>query len=1072
MKPFLIVVLLISILTTVYSQDRLGYSVTNDDPHPKSPEAEGLLKSISFPVDKHSGTINISIPIHTLRVNGFSLPISLDYNTSGIKVTQMASCVGLGWVLNPGGMISRSAKGAYLDDDALGGYLKHSDAKNKDNQEEIYKVFDPTTYSADYPDWDMEPDWYSYKCGNISGSFTYNRTGEVVQIPEKDVIISYDLSNSKIKDWKVTSLDGMQYFFKEEDKSSSMKLVGYDMVASQKETYAWLIDKIVTPKHDTISFYYEEEVDYIREKVYAQEKLFMNEGNFICQNGSEYFSYTWAHRLSRIESRNEKVEFVYNTVIREDINQSYKAYGLKEINIYEKDNELVPVKQYSLLTSYFEANPDRSIYDGISDYSFKRLRLDEVKVQPLNSETYSYKFAYNKHNIVQGTNGCSGFPPRMSHAMDHWGYYNGKDENVTSIPSFNRRKLAGPTMYAAADKRPDSNFKKAFILDEVTYPTGGKAKFFYESDFASYTQYNEDIQEEETGEFPAGGLVVKKVIYDPIEGEELVEEYEYEVGYLLHGSPIYHSDCQGSPLYSISNMGIFWTTVDIFGDMDANADIIYYSSPINATHSGVSNLVMHQSVKIIQPNSGYVEYSYNRDVQYDMYDPEDMNNDIKPYLNIGQPVSIKYFNQRGDLLKEVHNKYNTYFKLITNRDSYDLVHHHYSYQRIHYGSYSMYTGFSFLKKTIEKEYNGNDCLQSETINNYSHLNFNYDNDGYAFLQPNETTPIHHALTSKQTIGTGGKELNMNVLYVVDIPESERSPIQQMMVDSAMLVAPIEYVTTIKEDELTKVKDAQYLMYDNFDGYIGLKEAYAYKGQKPINNEEYYPSVVFSGGQYQINSTVLESKSQVKYNGYGLLIEQSKTADTPTTFIYDSKMANPIYLIKNSTIEEVAYTGFEGVDFENWIEGDLTINSSYASFNTTSSSFRSSELPAGKYIVQFNAWLDSEPVGNESILVNEVSVDVKSRISTTYNVPIELNATERVSFTNMVNSKIYFGKILIYPNDAQVFSYEYLTGIGLTKETDLNGNSTSYDYDDFGRLKTVKDKNGNILKGYKYKYITE
>ncbi len=43
------------------------------------------------------------------------------------------------------------------------------------------------------------------------------------------------------------------------------------------------------------------------------------------------------------------------------------------------------------------------------------------------------------------------------------------------------------------------------------------------------------------------------------------------------------------------------------------------------------------------------------------------------------------------------------------------------------------------------------------------------------------------------------------------------------------------------------------------------------------------------------------------------------------------------------------------------------------------------------------------------------------------------------------------------------------GIGLTAVTDENHSTTSYEYDGFGRLKNVKDRDGNIRKNYSYHY---
>ncbi|MEM9337086.1 MAG: RHS repeat domain-containing protein [Bacteroidota bacterium] len=56
----------------------------------------------------------------------------------------------------------------------------------------------------------------------------------------------------------------------------------------------------------------------------------------------------------------------------------------------------------------------------------------------------------------------------------------------------------------------------------------------------------------------------------------------------------------------------------------------------------------------------------------------------------------------------------------------------------------------------------------------------------------------------------------------------------------------------------------------------------------------------------------------------------------------------------------------------------------------------------------------------------------------------------------------------FPN-AQVFSYTYKQSVGITSETDASGKTTYYEYDNFSRLKTIKDHNRSILKQYEYHY---
>lgn len=57
---------------------------------------------------------------------------------------------------------------------------------------------------------------------------------------------------------------------------------------------------------------------------------------------------------------------------------------------------------------------------------------------------------------------------------------------------------------------------------------------------------------------------------------------------------------------------------------------------------------------------------------------------------------------------------------------------------------------------------------------------------------------------------------------------------------------------------------------------------------------------------------------------------------------------------------------------------------------------------------------------------------------------------------------------LLPN-AMVTTYTYDPLIGMTSATDANGLTTYYEYDDLGRLKLLKDDEGNIIKMYTYNY---
>ena len=91
---------------------------------PPSPEASALAQYSEIPVAHYTGVPQISLPLASLSGRNLSLPVSLSYHASGIRVDQVASREGLGWSLNAGGVITRTVNGG---PDELNGYFSDKD---------------------------------------------------------------------------------------------------------------------------------------------------------------------------------------------------------------------------------------------------------------------------------------------------------------------------------------------------------------------------------------------------------------------------------------------------------------------------------------------------------------------------------------------------------------------------------------------------------------------------------------------------------------------------------------------------------------------------------------------------------------------------------------------------------------------------------------------------------------------------------------------------------------------------------------------------------------------------------
>src|ERR1700744_2867607 len=102
----------IGICYTGYSQmPTVGPVYDSKSMLPTSPEAAMLGRFGDIPIGYYTGTADVSVPLYTIKEAGRDIPIVLRYHGSGIRVTDQASDVGLGWSLEPEGSIIQIVNG-------------------------------------------------------------------------------------------------------------------------------------------------------------------------------------------------------------------------------------------------------------------------------------------------------------------------------------------------------------------------------------------------------------------------------------------------------------------------------------------------------------------------------------------------------------------------------------------------------------------------------------------------------------------------------------------------------------------------------------------------------------------------------------------------------------------------------------------------------------------------------------------------------------------------------------------------------------------------------------------------
>jgi hypothetical protein len=470
---------------------------------PTAPSTAALLKYVDFNMNSNTGVPDITIPLFEVKGKELSLPLSISYNASGIKVNEQAGNIGLCWSLNAAGLISRSIRGRFDD-----GTFWSSIAP------EMANGFDPLSSPADFniaksvnsKASDGAPDLYSYTFGSYSGKFLNiaGKTPAITMLPKKPLLIEeYRTTANPVPAmpyFRVTAEDGTKYSF-EAMETSSIR-TSYTLNTA---SYTWHLTSILSADGtDQISFVYEDTY-YEELPALAESFTYMNKAcNFGTAVRTGSAPDTYFTSSSRISGKQLKtIVFSEGSV---DFDISYDRldkFGDPTTVKNPKINHIFLKNKLGDILKTISFN--YSYYNSAATGSYmKRLRLDQLDICPQPEQcgdpnfTNSYKFTYNTTPL----------PALNSFAQDHWGYYNGKTTNTTLLPTYpiNLTPVYCYTLnpyctcstttgnsFNGANRKCDPNYVQAGVLEKIEYPTGGNVQFNYEGNQTAPLTYAEPL---------------------------------------------------------------------------------------------------------------------------------------------------------------------------------------------------------------------------------------------------------------------------------------------------------------------------------------------------------------------------------------------------------------------------------------------------------------------------------------------------------------------------------------------------------------------------------------------------
>jgi hypothetical protein len=517
----LLVVFLLTSGSTVFAQltqgeqDQINQMMPN--PVPKSPNAAALDKFGDYPVSYFTGLPEISIPIFEVKSGGLSVPISLSYHPSGIRPTDQASWVGLGWSLSAGGQISRKTNGKPDEQ-----YYYTNSLVGSPGPCTSYYFLKGSAEGAS----DTQADVFSYTFPGKNGKFLLSQGGNPPYlVPYEPFIVNTTfVNNNAFSKFEITDEKGVLHRFGTNSlgTSSTESSAAVNGGIPNTSTTSWNLMEMIAPSaNDQISFTYQHVGTSVQYDV-SYAITVQDQASTIAYLPFPYLTPTRTipcsttvnqEGISTITYKLGKVEFVLGDDRGDGGSTQDPLKSLAQINIYSLINgSYILLKSVKFTYSYFTNAIGRN----------QSLKLDQLQfLDGTGATVEQYKFTYF-------TNSFSWDPTNTNflNARDLWGFYNGAVENTdlilaTTIPFMqtNSDPVNPLPIGGATDRDVDTTYTKEGTLKRIDFPTGGYTQFSFENNQYSLTDGSPAV---------AGGLRLSKIISsDGSSAPPIVKTYKY-----------------------------------------------------------------------------------------------------------------------------------------------------------------------------------------------------------------------------------------------------------------------------------------------------------------------------------------------------------------------------------------------------------------------------------------------------------------------------------------------------------------------------------------------------------------
>jgi hypothetical protein len=1077
----------------------------------------------------YDGSANVNIPIYQYSAEGGEYGVSMGYNTRGVKLDELAGPIGLHWSLNAGGSIQRVVKD--IPDDVYVENYNDIEVDNNTvlvNPEKKLRgrllVYGETVAEAaeDSIYRDAESDDYIVSLGGLSFTFNLGKNGYVFTIPERRVKVELLRNSAPVTslssaapigtlEFRITDEQGNRYLFSGGDYVSEevQDKYGYQQnIGWYTYSKSWVIKKVTTSSGAEINYYYSN--TGATTSPYKQYSAVEPGPPYNGPGGSPFNDLTIYKRLDSIAYPNG----ITTWFKFDEGSPTTNSDALREIRLQSNGQAQL---RYKMNQSYFVASnlpgtdpnhglpevPYNTTYGG--DKLAYRLKLNSISIagQSGPEETF-YSFTYDPLLL----------PKRFNGSQDYYGYYNGKiptpysgssADPELSIPDHQPFMPAGssntPPFYGV-NKSPDINYLKACVLTHIRNAYGGQVQFLYDEHVL-----NAVLTTANTLGLPTtDGYFMGQYAYDGLRLQAIIEK------------DTFHVENFKKTTFTYSN-----------GQLFLNGG--YYNYPyrlFDSNHTTKQMLMGNQYVSrhqfVAGSNHGYstvtvkqVDNNNNQlaRTEYNFTNFKDENNNPryqrcgtgslyffefpfaeKQFLRdweMGLPLSVKEYDQNDRITLETTNAYS--FSTDITSSLGQIENSRIAQVRTDYvpATISIPHSVNFIDNY--RPFRGKAQLMTTTVKKYV-TDISYVNDAVTYSYDNRNN-----LTYTLAKNSKGEYFKTENIYNYDLDVLPGSGLQAFT-DAGLqkLVSTQRWKTDAAGTAYTRLMDGFIGTFDYAGQQVKPKGMYnfiagdavtrnqymGYSGVGPVPNAHGKVLQAFTG----VTPLYFRKASEVMLSDAKGNPLESRIGDQDQykAMIWDNANGKKLAEAGNCHYADIAYCGFESgpagtsllINAGNLSYDQLHVVAVPAQGSVYGAAFRltnviggnkvegTQNLDAGKeYILSF--WAQG---GQPLVYSGSTQLTLPAASATYYNwsyytLRFTPSVAGKIKIATPGTGTIYIDEVRLYPFTAQMQNWNYTPMFGAATTTDVNGRITFIQYDDQGRQKIIRDKDGNIISKTEY-----